>query len=121
MVNRRTAARGRLQNRCLAIWDILVRRAHDGVTIEYKELADAIGIALGPLQEGAPLRGIHYLCEQRRLPCLDLLVVKQGTGESGGPWQAMPRDQVDAMRARVYAYPWANVARPQWGDFPRRR
>ena len=89
-------------------WVVLVMIADQRGTIQYGQLAEAIGYTGVWANIGGMLDVIKDYCEAKHLPALTTLVVAKDTGR---PTRSSVED-VDAEREKIYAYHWHRMLPP---------
>ena len=96
-------------------WVVLVMIADRRGTIQYEQLAEAIGYRGVWGHTGHILNLIQDYCEAQDLPALTSLVVGKRTGR---PTRVSVED-VDAEREKVYAHLWHRMLPPTPNDLDR--
>ena len=89
-------------------WVVLVMTAKQRGTIQYGQLATAIGYEGVWGNVGSLLDPIKDYCEAHGLPALTSLVVAKDTGR---PTRVFVED-VDAEREKIYSYRWLRMLPP---------
>jgi hypothetical protein len=94
--------------RGLQIWQILIGKAHNRQTITYGQLAELLGFE-GAQVLAQPLGHVYYYCQQRKLPLLTAIVVKQ---DSGLPGHDLSGVDLNRSREDVFAFDWYGIWPP---------
>ncbi len=95
--------------RAYKAWNVMIEYAHQGMTVTYKALADAIGVHhracryfLDPIQD---------YCLAQKLPPLTSIVVNQ-EGKVGQGFIAWDTDNLEEGQNLVFHYNWSNYPNP---------
>ena len=91
-------------------WPVLVQAAKERRTINYGDLAEAIGYR-GARPTRFALEPIQNLCMEKGWPPLTSIVANKATGLPGKGFIAWPGDIKEAHE-EVFAFPWEEVPRP---------
>jgi putative restriction endonuclease len=95
------------------VWSILTKRAKQGRTITYGQIAPDISTT--PRNVGRALGPIQDFCLETRLPPLTAIVVNLG-GKPGGGFIAWDVDDIDTANKMVFEFDWGAVVNP-YGKF----
>ena len=98
--------------RGLQTWQILIGRAHNRQTITYGQLAELLGFG-GAQVLAHPLGHVYFYCQQRKLPPLTVLVVKE---DSGLPGDGVKGIDLNRSREEVFAFNWYRIWPPSPGE-----
>lgn len=96
------------------IWSLLICAAKDRVTYTYGDIAEILGMK-GAGVMAQFLGPIMWLCDDRGLPPLTVLVVNQDTGLPGEGLTTL--ENINKDRERVFKHAWFSVTPPSCADF----
>ena len=102
-------------SRGLQAYLILIGRAAQQQTIQYRQLGDMMHYGVGPIL-AQPLGKIMHWCEHEGLPALTVIVVEKETGlPSTGP-TTVQQGGFSAKQQRVFAFDWYSILPPTRQD-----
>ena len=101
---------------CQRMWPVLIDRAGNGLTINYKGLKETIEFKGWQRTFSRCLGRIANYCHKKGWPILTVIVVNKETGRPGGGIPFV--SDFESEQKRVHAFPWHEQRTPASEDFP---
>jgi hypothetical protein len=90
---------------------ILICRATNQQTIQYRQLCEKMDFGIGPILAN-PLGRIMNWCEREGLPALTALVVEKETGIPSTGLSTVRDNDFPAEQQRVFSFDWYSIFPP---------
>jgi hypothetical protein len=101
----------KLAARALQAYLILISRAANQQTIQYRQLGNMMHFGVGPILAG-PLDRIMRWCDREGLPALTTLVIEKATGLPSSGLTTVPGNNFSAEQQRIFAFDWYSIFPP---------
>jgi hypothetical protein len=90
---------------------ILIGRAANQQTIQYRQLCEQMHYGIGPIL-AAPLGRIMHWCDRERVPALTSIVVEKETGIPSTGLSTVADNDFPAEQQRVFSFNWYSIFPP---------
>jgi hypothetical protein len=104
-----------LATRALQTYLVLIGRAANQQTIQYRQLCEQMDYGVGPIL-AHPLGRIMDWCAREGLPALTVLVVEKETGLPSTGLTTVQQGDFPAEQQRVFAFDWYSIFPPTLND-----
>lgn len=102
------------RQRCLRVWQVLVRKAQDGEAITYLLLSNEAEVPMPVLRQSNLLKAVYRYCRHNGLPPLAVLAVRKSTGRPGKGYEGI---DIEGDTRQVFGADWRSIPTPEEDDF----